>query len=648
MVTSFFVKAIIVIVFMISGNYAQNDGICSMDNYNKTYVCQFNENCWSSNRNQHISCLDDKDCQIECNGRRSCAKSTITCPEYGNCHVICSESGACYSTDITWSTHSNSTGNITCNGKRACWVTTFPQPAPFEDMVLNCNHEFECTSSTIKCPEYGNCHIICSASHSCALSTIKCPKYGNCHIVCSESNACFDTDIVWSNQPVRSTLTCNATESKDQGCDSTTQPPLNYEYMFDNIYNITTSHNLGNDFKITSEFEMYFQLKMYTSTQNTPYYSILSIMDDANVEIINLFVNNKDGIIQMKVADLYFVQGAIPADNQYHSVNIAFTENNQITFKVDTLIYFNLISSDTYSLFSSLSTNNKSYSLFIGDDNNILYGEIATINLTLPLSNYFQISDDSSFPDVRCYQIVNKLPDYFELPVAAYWDSKMILFDGFYSFYPYMFDWTGTNVTTPYQFRHIDWCVGLLCNNSNSYRVVEKFEIWTQVANTLYVWSELDNGCLNELDLSTTDDMFLNWLKVDSSYQWHKEPCLCSDPMHLFLLDDNTIAIYEIDYDRWTIINHSIPRLEGANCQVYQDKMYVFGGEDSNGEYMDTIYEYHLWIPFMNSYLLNVTLSEPAKGIKSTQQNEYIYLYGGNTLSDKSLKLQIFNAMKLT
>eukprot|EP01084_Bolivina_argentea_P098964 177906_1 len=160
MVTSFFVKAIIVIVFMISGNYAQNDGICSMDNYNKTYVCQFNENCWSSNRNQHISCLDDKDCQIECNGRRSCAKSTITCPEYGNCHIIC------------------------------------------------------------------------SASHSCALSTIKCPKYGNCHIVCSESNACFDTDIVWSNQPVRSTLTCNATESKDQGCDSTTQPPLNYPYMF--------------------------------------------------------------------------------------------------------------------------------------------------------------------------------------------------------------------------------------------------------------------------------------------------------------------------------------------------------------------------------------------------------------------------------
>eukprot|EP01084_Bolivina_argentea_P270420 459808_1 len=99
---------------------------------------------------------------------------------------------ACYSANITWP--KNGTGNITCDGEYACSYVTFPQPPPFEDMVLNCSEERECYGSIIKCPEYGNCHIICSASDACSRSIIKCPEYGNCHIMCSAYGACYSAD----------------------------------------------------------------------------------------------------------------------------------------------------------------------------------------------------------------------------------------------------------------------------------------------------------------------------------------------------------------------------------------------------------------------------------------------------------------------
>eukprot|EP01084_Bolivina_argentea_P040232 74350_1 len=102
--------------------------------------------------------------------------STIKCPKYGKCHIICSADGACSNSDIIWP--QNTTGSITCNGKEACTGITFPQPPPFEDMILTCDEYRECASSTIKCPEYGNCHIICSAETACYSANIIWPKNG--------------------------------------------------------------------------------------------------------------------------------------------------------------------------------------------------------------------------------------------------------------------------------------------------------------------------------------------------------------------------------------------------------------------------------------------------------------------------------------
>eukprot|EP01084_Bolivina_argentea_P040234 74353_1 len=105
-----------------------------------------------------------------------CRESIIKCPEYGKCHIICSAETACYSANIIWP--KNGTGSITCDGEYACSYVTFPQPPPFEDMVLNCNEEAECRESIIKCPEYGNCHIICSAETACYSANIIWPKNG--------------------------------------------------------------------------------------------------------------------------------------------------------------------------------------------------------------------------------------------------------------------------------------------------------------------------------------------------------------------------------------------------------------------------------------------------------------------------------------
>eukprot|EP01084_Bolivina_argentea_P270419 459806_1 len=84
----------------------------------------------------------------------------------------------------------NGTGNITCGGEYACSYVTFPQPPPFEDMVLNCNEEGECYRSIIKCPEYGNCHIMCSAYGACYSANITWPKNGTGNITCDGEYAC--------------------------------------------------------------------------------------------------------------------------------------------------------------------------------------------------------------------------------------------------------------------------------------------------------------------------------------------------------------------------------------------------------------------------------------------------------------------------
>eukprot|EP01084_Bolivina_argentea_P246639 412727_1 len=149
----------------------------------------------------------------------------------------------------------------------------------------------------------------------------------------------------------------------------------------------------------------------------------MSIFDDTNIEIMDLSINNKDNLIQITtIGDLHLIQGTgvIPNDDGYHLVNIQFNKNGRTIFKIDDVVYLNLISAETNSPFSSLNSNDKSYSLFIGsgEGNNKIFGDITNITLNIPISTYYQIPDDS-IPTAICYQIVDELPIDFILPVTA-------------------------------------------------------------------------------------------------------------------------------------------------------------------------------------------------------------------------------------
>eukprot|EP01084_Bolivina_argentea_P059672 108986_1 len=198
---------------------------------------------------------------------------------------------------------------------------------------------------------------------------------------------------------------------------------------------------------------------------------------------------NAIDIDAIEIDDVYLIQGLIPKDSQYHSVNIVFNQNSRIILTIDDVVYLNIISSDGNSPFSSADTNNKTYHLFIGEDNNGHIGDITNITLNISLSTYYQISDHNSFSTAICYQIVGELPSYFMYPVVAYWNEKMIIFDSWYDSL-YMID----SIT----FETVHVPIPLNISISLMYTLSQS---WTQIANILYF---IDETNLYALNLSTT------------------------------------------------------------------------------------------------------------------------------------------------
>eukprot|EP01084_Bolivina_argentea_P264234 447524_1 len=482
--------------------------------------------------------------------------------------------------------------------------------------------------------------LICDEYWQCASSTIKCPEYGNCHIICSAEGACSRADIIWSDQFVQSTLTCNDTYGLGNECLETTEPPNYYEYIFNDIYSISQSQNLANNIQITREFELYLELKIDESSYNTSNQSIISILDDMNIEVMDLSINNKNGLIQMRtIGDIHLIEGVISKDNEYHSVNIIFNENSQIIFKIDDVVHLNLISHDSNSLFSSLYTNNKSYSLHVGRENNYPFtSNITNIAIKISLPIFYETSDDITLPTDMgtCYQIADELPRYFTNLVATYLDGTMILGYLTYLYTGHLSD------TNPITFEDVPW-------NLDMYTIEPgDSQSWTQIANKLYFVaaheSEDDGSAWYfVLDVSSKD---LVRLSHPSNIYINISFSLCHNVTHLFVHTMGNIAMYEIDSGSWTNLLPSISLPTSVSCQIYHNKMYIFGGYDNEYEHSNSIYEYDTTLGSI--YHLNVTLSDPARSIRSTQQNEYIYLYGGETNFGEPIKLQIFNAVTHT
>ena len=315
-------------------------GSCSL-NREGTYECTCNaEQCW----NENIRCLEAANCHLDCNGDYSCSNAQIIWPLASN--------------------NNTAQSTIKCNGIRACSEITFPQPSAYTKYEFDCNQIGECQGSVIKCP-----------------------LFADCHIVCSEEFACYDTLIEWSPYFVQSTLSC----THSNGCNSaTTRPPKVYQYSIDGSYSYSRHRLLSDGLHISNSFDLKFKLRM--NEINNANYTILSLMDGEN-NLMTLSMNYQQNLIQIgyhNANDAYLVHGVLPNDALYHSFQLFINQNGRHVLKMDDTIYLNVIASTVYSPFSSLSTNNHTFSLFIGHPHQqSVTAKIKDIQIGIDLLNYF-------------------------------------------------------------------------------------------------------------------------------------------------------------------------------------------------------------------------------------------------------------------
>eukprot|EP01084_Bolivina_argentea_P048499 89356_1 len=605
------------------------------------------------------------DLQVICNSDYICYGAIIPCPEFANCHIVCDGDHACHYAEF------NGTGTIECHGQEACRGTDFPQPPPNENFVLNCNDPKSCLQSNIYCPEFADCHIICGAGKSC-----------------------YQANIYWSSEFVQSTLTCNDTMTVSRpftACSGLNGlPPTHYSYNFDNIYPISTSSNISIShlIQIRNEFKLEFEMKIELETMYTDsYYNIISMVNEEEFGLFSLSLNTKQKQFELKANnfnDIYFIKNAdiiLPSDHGYHSISIQFRENDEKIFIIDDIEYFHaIISSQT------LPTNNI-YSVNIGNNIpdlsniNSINASITNISITINLVNYYEFFQETS--ETYCFQKSYDLSFSLSIPIAAYWDDIIYFIEGadqLISPSNTLYHSLSTNIN--FKNSSMPNLIGWTYTNSQSYTIINNslylhnkfFSISSTTGNINY-WNW--KSIIEKISLSITDN--ITTTQITSPFMTSNleitddidggNHCLSNNKTHMFMQSCNGIEIYDIFKDEWSSSNFTNlkwPKIARSSCQVYNHKMYIFGGDLFDDDmveseltkprcatyswrtsefnvFLDTIYEYD--VVFDSLIVVNTSLNVAATKIKSYLFKQNIYLYGGLTkFANETFYFQIFNA----
>ena len=145
-----------------------------------------------------ITCPKHATCTIKCYDRESCDSSIIYCPLTANCNVECIGAGACSYATVYWPPDHNLANLICPDGGWQCNFIKNPisinsSTTAIWDSIsrtFDCTAVKQCTSSTINCPEDGDCIINCM-EESCAGAVINCPTNGDCRISCDGTYSCW-------------------------------------------------------------------------------------------------------------------------------------------------------------------------------------------------------------------------------------------------------------------------------------------------------------------------------------------------------------------------------------------------------------------------------------------------------------------------
>eukprot|EP01084_Bolivina_argentea_P042992 79234_1 len=305
---------------------------------------------------------------------------------------------------------------------------------------------------------------------------------------------------------------------------------------------------------------------------------------------------------------------------------------------MDGNIYLDVPDSNTFASYSSFK-NKKNYSISVGNENmQCIDCKIRNITISTNLDNYYyDPSDDSSI----CFDQFADLGITLNRPIAVYWDETMYILDG-------------ADADTVYFSSSLDSDrISFETANNNFYGAIASWTQIQQIQQIMYIYT---SPYVYQIDLSTrtTSSQYGPQLVLNIPLVLDL-PCLTNNNTHLFIHSNYTIWTYHSDtgttrWSEWTMhmISGSLPVNNGANCQIYQNKLYLFGGyNDSNSMHaLDTIYQYD--IALNSVHALNITLCGAAASIRSIQQNEKIYLFTGSTTKNESFPVQIFDAIKHT
>eukprot|EP01083_Nonionella_stella_P078138 213648_1 len=152
-----------------------------------------------------------------CDQQDGCSGAIIHCPSGAYCKVLCNGSSSCTGARIHWPTQTwpSAWGVLSCPGTNACDnIITGDHDSEVQKYYTDCiNREASCQGATIIASDDSNAlYIDCSADTMCKHSTIICPLYAECIVLCSGWYSCYKA-IIYGPNNHELHMVCGGTES---------------------------------------------------------------------------------------------------------------------------------------------------------------------------------------------------------------------------------------------------------------------------------------------------------------------------------------------------------------------------------------------------------------------------------------------------
>eukprot|EP01084_Bolivina_argentea_P194370 333489_1 len=636
---------------------------------NCNIICDSKQSCQYSN----IHCPINGNCNIICDGEYSCAYSNIHCPMNGNCNIICTGSDYQYPCHYaTINSTLNALVTVNCSHFVSCEYLNLIA-SPNKDFIQTCGVAISCTFMNIECPVNANCDIICLSMWSCHGVKIKCPLYGNCNVVCSGRDTCLNMEVEWSPHLLaQSTLFCNRSMHGCQGMSSVL--PEIHNYIFNGSYDLGFPQRMLNEsllneiIYITKEFDITFEMRLneISNHSKTAFSQIFSI-ENNEIVLFSIFMNYdtiKCIFFDNSIIHIPRQDNIIQFDGGYHKINMNFANDGTILFQIDNIIYF-----EGYQYVSYLSTikNDMSYSIYIGDENNVpnfIDGVITNIEIQIDRNLFFQTSTTQTCFDTkgngkRFRSYIPQTTSSF--PKIAYWKDILYIADGGTLFLtlqnvaplltiPIHYGNNGNGFQT--QQINVDWEQPTWKDEEHNKLPITWKSGSTQIHDIWYGILRVPGrtrygtlhftGVLFAMNISVKPIQTVFWESIPVlnrirhfDIQW--TACLTNNGTHIFMQYLTNISLYNIDKHEWHESDqHLKAALLGSACDMYKGKMYIYGGYININEpgpdalprqiAYKTIYEYDADLD--NLVVLNTSLYTGLMLSEIIHIDNFVYIFG--------------------